>query len=257
MTSLTKCLYSGAFGRGNSSSGCEPNLCWRHRRSEPPTHINKGENTEPVTINGKHLTICAGQNVENMVRIDWPLFFFLSMFSFLYFCPSLFLLLHFFSPFPLSPPSCQITLILSVLKLRGKVTLCLHLVCWWSDMPSLVTCCAARFDIWKRKNTQYKLEVISPTPYCKWLVTLEQWTTLDQSERPCVVYTSCDVILQLFVELGERCCHHPSSAPSFSLLSCSVFRSSNRIHILILCFHKGEVIVGQRQEWTTEADFEP
>lgn len=155
MTSLAKCLYCGVFGRGNSSSGCGPNLCWRHRRSEPPTHINKGENTEPVAINGKHLTICAGQN---MVRIDWPLsVFFFSLRVFLsLFLPFSLSSLALFLPLP-SLPSLSPNNVDSLgSKIAGKVTLCLHLVCWWSDMPSLVTCCAARWKTKKYSDTNLR-----------------------------------------------------------------------------------------------------
>lgn len=109
MTSLIKCLYSGVFWAGTSSPESDPNLCWRHRGSELPTHINKGENKEPVPINGKHLIICAAQNMETVVKTDQPLSVLCAL-SCVFLCFSL----PFSSSF--SPHAVD-----SLLQIRGKV----------------------------------------------------------------------------------------------------------------------------------------
>lgn len=75
MTSLTKCLYRGVFWEGNSSPRSDQTSA-DDRGSEPPTHINIGENMEPIPINGKHLIICTGQNIKNVVKLDRTLSFF-------------------------------------------------------------------------------------------------------------------------------------------------------------------------------------
>lgn len=124
----------------------QPDLCWRHRGSEPPTHINKGEDFQLM----KNISSSVpAKNRENMVKIDWPLSV-LSLHVFL----SLFFHLSFVSLAPSFPSFSSLSshTVDSLSFKKGKVDFV-----YVHTLPSLSTCPAARFDISEDGKTNVTL----------------------------------------------------------------------------------------------------